>query len=154
MQQKEFETLLSLLKETIHDGEINAECYNTMKQDRVLLHQLGLFETQNVVSLFKDKIALQTLNIQQHDLIGMDTFFQKLIIYTEPYLLQFIITTSKRGYLLILSPGLSELIGVLKNPKLDFEKDLQQQRQLIQMGHPNQELFLFDKGIFIEVVKL
>lgn len=59
IKQQAFEILLLLLKNAGQEIVMYIECYNTMNRNRILIHQLGVFETQQVISIFKDKIVLQ-----------------------------------------------------------------------------------------------
>jgi len=152
MKQQEFEIILALLKKNIREEKMYEECYNILRLDRILLHQLGLFETPDVISIFKDKIALQELKIQQHHYTGMGIFFEKLTNYKGRSLQQFIIAANEFGYLLVLSSDMSELIGILKNSKLNFENDLEQQQRLKQIGHADSKLFLFEEGFLIQEI--
>ena len=130
MKQNEFKILVHLIETEVNGHILYMECYKSLKEDKILLHDLGIFERSKIVGNLKDKISLKEHNIQDHSIVGIDSLHKNLNSYFEKQVRQVSITTSHGSYLIIISANLEKLIGIAKNPDMNIEKDLQNQIQL------------------------
>lgn len=150
MQQKEFEILLNIIEGEIQNRILYGECYRTLKEDRILLHDMGIFEKSNMVEILKNKISIDNLNIQYHNMVGIDSLLKNTNSYIRDKIRQFVVSTSNCGYLIICSSDISSLIGIAKNTKMNIDEDLKHQVELKRIGHPNKNICMFEGGVLTD----
>ncbi|MBK7883860.1 MAG: hypothetical protein IPJ81_08675 [Chitinophagaceae bacterium] len=151
MQQQEFKILLQLIKNE-SGNNLYYECYKGLEEDKILYHDMGIFQKHNVVNIFKDKINLEMLGIQKSKFIGIEVLYQSLVSFSENTIRQFIVTTSKSGYHIFCSIKIDKLIGIIEIPNINRDLDAKQQAELKKIGHPNKNIFLFEKGILLGTI--
>lgn len=74
MKNEQFKLLFDLIKMNTKQNDLCAECFAITKEEKVLVYDIGIFETNKVVSIYRDKIMLEFLKIQKHNLEGIDFF--------------------------------------------------------------------------------
>jgi hypothetical protein len=147
MLQKEFEILLQLIKVEMENHSLYGECYQALKNDKVLLHDIGFFEKNKVTGNLKDKISIENLDIQNHNTIGIEILYKNLSSHLEETVRQFTITAYDCRYLIICSSGLEKLIGIAKKVDMNIDKDLKYQTELKKEGYPNKNIWVFETGV-------
>ena len=119
-----------------------------MKQEEVLIRDLGLFNKEDVLNILRDKINLDQQNIQLNKEEGIETLLQKLNDYQEYEVKQFSLTTPINGYQIISSIKENELLGIVSNSKRNIQERVDYQKNLTDLGYPIRDLALFEKGLF------
>jgi hypothetical protein len=148
MTQAEFEILLSILENSLEESGLAKEGYRSLKKEKILIHDLGIFKKNRIEELMSDKIALHKQKIQESRSEGDNILYKNLIRYPEDKVRQVMITTDNYAYQIILSTNLKELIGILRTADMNREKDLEYQMELKKIGHPNKDIFMFEHGSF------
>jgi hypothetical protein len=145
MDQIDFDKLLNILSND-KGKEIVEEVYMTLRNNKICLHDLGEFELINVINIIKDKIAIQELKIQKHNSIGLEQVLKDLLFLENNKIIQIVITDQNFGYAVFLKSHFGGLIGIYKKITQNIETDIIYQRNLLSLGYPNKNIYLFDKG--------
>ena len=145
MNQNKFEELIALLYK-IKNNDLFKEVYTSLNNDKICLHDLGIFDIASVIDIVKDKISLEDLNLKEHNSIGLKILLRDLLLEEEKQIRQIEITNSYCGYVIFFSLQFERQIGLYKNIKQNYYKDIKYQQDLISLGHPNKNIYLFDKG--------
>lgn len=149
MQQSEFNLLIKHIKKESNSNILYNECYEIINNGKVLLHDLGLFETTNVSKNLADKIAMKNLHIQNHNFIALDVLSERLASLLENMVRQFIISGPTYSFLIISDQNLDKVIGIAKKTDFNIEKDLNYQIEMKKHGYPNKNIWWVKSGILI-----
>ena len=149
MQQEEFKILLEIIKRQQINNDLFNNCYNFLKTEKILIHDVGVFEKKIVLENLKNKIALNDLNVQKNNDYGITDLYSNLLLYRGDKIRQFVITTVDAGFLIIFSEDLKKAIGIMKRKDINMSKDLNYQLDLIKKGYPNNNISIFESGKFV-----
>ena len=145
MLQQEFDSLVALLKG--NRDPLFQECYESLLKGTILFHNLGIFETVNVLGIMRDKANLDQLGIQKSNCEGLLELIKALQVYnsSKVYLIHF--STNACGFRIVLDEERRYIIGILKFFKSDYNKDVSYQLLLKERGYPSKNLFIFTNGL-------
>ena len=121
-----------------------------LKNGTCFLHDLGTFDIIRVINIFIERVALQNLKLQNHNWRGLEEVIVHLANEKEKQIKKIEIVTSDTSYELILSINFKRLIGCFQNVSKNIDKDLERQKHLQSIGHPNKNIFIVSKGIIID----
>jgi hypothetical protein len=148
MNRKRFEQLTIAMKNTT-DMQWAIECYSAIMHEKTIVHNVGIFEKENVVNTIKDKIAMAGKGNQKTRILGIDLVHDKLLNFPGDKVREFTITTENGGYMIISTPKIDTIISISKEPEKVMSRDWEHQLYLKKMGYPNKKIYLFEKGGFV-----
>lgn len=145
MQQNNIDDIFVLLTKSRSPSEIG-QLLDSIYNEKICFHNMGIFELEKIRHLIKDKIALKKLGLSYLKVEGLDLLYQALIDFNGNEIKQIKLINDKCGFTFFFDQALTIVIGHYIDYGINFDKDIELQMDLQALGHPNKNIFIVEKG--------
>jgi len=145
MQQSNIDDIFVLLTKSRPSSE-TGQLLDSIYNEKICFHNMGVFELEKIRNLIRDKIALKKLGLSYLKIEGLDLLYQALIGVNCNAIRQVRIINDKCGFTFFFDQALTIVIGHYIDYGINFNKDIELQMDLHSLGHPNKNVFIIEKG--------